>query len=63
MAAVRLSQSRNDSNGGGDPGPRTREKLFLAYMIFLMPEKVEKTEYLPHGAEPRGSPWSIPPET
>ena len=53
-AAVKLFQSRNELTDDGDPGPLTRAKLFLAYMIFLMPDKVEKTEFLSQGADPRG---------
>ena len=38
----------------GDPGKNTREKLFAAYMDFLSPEKVQKSEFLAKGLDPNG---------
>ncbi|MFN0105580.1 MAG: peptidoglycan-binding protein, partial [Bryobacteraceae bacterium] len=53
-AAVKDFQSKNDLDDDGDPGPNTREKLFIAYMIFLCPDKFEKTEFLAAGADAKG---------
>lgn len=53
-SAVEKFQTSKGIGVDGDPGPKTREKLFAAYMEFLFPEKVEKTEFLAKGADAGG---------
>lgn len=52
--AVEQFQTQAGVTVDGDPGPKTREKLFAAYMDFLSPEKIDKTEFLAQGADPGG---------
>jgi hypothetical protein len=52
--AVEQFQGANGLRVDGDPGPKTREKLFLAYMDFLSPEKLAKTDFLARGADAGG---------
>ena len=52
--AVQQFQGKADLATDGDPGPKTREKLFAAYMDFLIAEKVNKTEFLAQGADAGG---------
>ncbi|MEO6759969.1 MAG: peptidoglycan-binding protein, partial [Saprospiraceae bacterium] len=52
--AVQSFQGKNDLTDDGDPGPKTRAKLFAAYMNFLWPNKMEKTEFLGAGADKGG---------
>lgn len=53
-AAVKDFQGKNELNDDGDPGKLTREKLFAAYMTFLCPNKIEKSEFLGGGVDPKG---------
>ena len=53
--AVVSFQSKNDLKPDGDPGPKTRKKLFAAYMDFLAPGvTLGKTDFLAQGADPGG---------
>jgi len=52
--AVEQFQGKAGLSVDGDPGPKTREKLFAAYMDFLIAEKVGKTEFLAQGADAGG---------
>lgn len=52
--AVEQFQGKAGVTPDGDPGPKTREKLFAAYMDFLMAEKLSKTEFLAQGADAGG---------
>jgi len=52
--AIKQFQTKNDLTSDGIAGPKTRAKLFLAYMEFLSPEKLNKTDFLSKGADPNG---------
>ena len=52
--AVKSFQGKNELTDDGDPGPKTRAKLFAAYQNFLWPKKMEKIEFLGGGADPGG---------
>jgi hypothetical protein len=52
--AVEQFQDKTGLAVDGSPGPKTREKLFLAYMDFLSPEKVQKTDFLSKGVDVKG---------
>ncbi len=52
--AVKDYQSKNDLVDDGDPGPKTRAKLFQSYMDFLCPVTVPKSDFLGEGADPGG---------
>jgi peptidoglycan hydrolase-like protein with peptidoglycan-binding domain len=54
QAAVKSFQGKNELKDDGDPGPKTRAKLFAAYQIFLWPKKMEKTEFLGGGVDAGG---------
>jgi outer membrane protein OmpA-like peptidoglycan-associated protein len=51
---VRKFQRQAGLREDGDPGPKTRAKLFEAYMAFLFPQKLQKTDFLARGADPNG---------
>lgn len=53
-AAVRDFQGKNGFTPDGKAGAQTRAKLFLAYMTFLCPDKLDKSEFLASGADPKG---------
>ncbi len=53
-AAVRDFQSKNGLSVDGQAGPQTRAALFLAYMTFLCPDKLDKSEFLAAGTDPKG---------
>ncbi len=53
-AAVREFQAKNGLTEDGSAGPKTRAKLFAAYMVFLCPDKFEKTEFLGSGTDAKG---------
>jgi len=52
--AVEQFQDRSGLTADGSPGPKTREKLFLAYMDFLSPESVQKSDFLAKGSDAQG---------
>lgn len=52
--AVKNFQSANGESPSGDANSATRAKLFKAYMDFLCPVTVDKTEFLGKGASPAG---------
>lgn len=52
--AVEQFQAQNGLTVDGSPGQKTREKLFLAYMDFLSPERVQKSDFLAKGADAQG---------
>ena len=52
--AIRSFQTNNRLVVDGQAGPKTRAALFLAYMTFLCPDKLDKTEFLASGADPKG---------
>lgn len=54
QTAIKNYQSKNDLSSDGVAGPKTRAKLFLAYMEFLCPETLNKSEFLSQGADPKG---------
>ena len=53
-SAVEAFQSRHKLHVDGIAGPRTREKLFAAYMQFLNPEKAAPADFLGAGRDPKG---------
>ena len=52
--AVEEFQGKSGLTIDGNPGPMTRAKLFAAYMEFLCPEALSKTEFLGKGADAKG---------
>lgn len=54
FADVTSFQTANGLTADGVAGPKTREKLFAAYMRFLLPTKVEKTDFLSQGKDAKG---------
>ena len=52
--AVESFQEKNGLTRDGSPGPQTRAKLFAAYMSFLWPQKMEKSEFLGGGKDAGG---------
>jgi len=54
VKAVETFQTVSDLRVDGNPGPKTRAKLFVAYMDFLCPDKVSKPEFLAGGVDPNG---------
>lgn len=52
--AVRQFQGTAGVTADGDPGPKTREKLFAAYMAFLFPTPMAKADFLAQGADAGG---------
>ena len=53
-ATVKDFQTKEGLTPDGDPGPKTRAKLFPAYMDFLCPDKLDKSEFLGGGLDPKG---------
>ena len=54
-AAITSFQSANDLKDDGDAGPKTRKKLYVAYMDFLAGDfTLEKTDFLAQGADSKG---------
>lgn len=53
-AGVKSFQKANGLTADGVAGPQTREKLFLAYMDFLCPFRMDKTEFLNQGQDAGG---------
>lgn len=53
-AAVEAFQSKNGLAVDGDPGRKTREKLFAAYMEFLFPGRLASQDFLGGGADAGG---------
>src|SRR5262245_43170288 len=60
IEAVKRFQRDNDLDDDGDPGPLTRGKLFTQYADLVCvdesgaPFKLEKTDFLAQGADPKG---------
>jgi hypothetical protein len=54
QAGVKSFQRKAGLSDDGVAGPKTREKLFPAYMDYLCPFTVAKTEFLGQGADPGG---------
>lgn len=52
--AVKDFQGKNGLTDDGDPGKETRKKLFKAYMDFLCPVTLAKTDFLGRGEDPGG---------
>ncbi len=52
--AIKDFQTANGLNASGTADSSTRAKLFEKYMLFLMPAKFEKTEFLGKGADANG---------
>jgi outer membrane protein OmpA-like peptidoglycan-associated protein len=59
-SAVKAFQSANGLTDDGDPGPKTRAKLFKAYMDAICvdaaaaPFQLQKSDFLTQGADPKG---------
>lgn len=53
-AATESFQGKNDLTVDGSPGKNTRAKLFAAYMTFLWPVNLSKTDFLSQGADAGG---------
>ncbi len=53
-ASVRDFQTKHGLAIDGNAGPQTRAALFLAYMTLLCPDKLNKSEFLARGADPKG---------
>ena len=52
--AIQKFQNDSGLTVDGIAGPKTRVKLFAAYMDFLCPQTVAKTEFLARGTDPKG---------
>ncbi|MBI2690107.1 MAG: peptidoglycan-binding protein [Acidobacteria bacterium] len=52
--AIRDFQSANGLTADGSAGPKTREKLFAAYFVFLSGPKLTPANFLSQGADPDG---------
>jgi hypothetical protein len=52
--AVETFQGKSNLRVDGIAGPMTRARLFAAYMDFLCPDKIGKTEFLAQGADAGG---------
>lgn len=52
--AFKAYQRSKGLNDDGDPGPKTREKLFADYMTFLWPNAITKQDFLLKGVDAGG---------
>jgi len=52
--AIKAYQRSKGLTDDGDPGPKTREKLFADYMAFLWPNPITKQDFLLKGADSGG---------